>query len=308
MVIPTKFLLPHELAIPKAEMEGQDFKYSVNLWENITISLLCLYIDRLYNKYKAGWTSEHLETAYLDASHPNFEQRYRVLVHQDLENIITNLKKLRENIDNNSFAANFQVAMNFEALYFSQHLYQPLLYLGDDYINSDGVKMVEIKPVPLNKGERNLVEDIKKFFINNEEYFEDKQLYLLRNQSRKGIGFFEANNFYPDFILWLVKGRKQYVTFIDPKGIRNLAGVNDPKIRLAQIIKTDIEPRLNDSMVKLNSFIISNTPLDSVKWWKLEYPSSDTKEQLDMFNKEHVLFQEEQKESYVKIMLKEIQK
>lgn len=298
----------YELAIPKEEMEGQDFKYSVNLWENITISLLCLYIDRLYNKYKAGWTSEHLETAYLDASHPNFEQRYRVLVHQDLENIITNLKKLRENIDTNSFAANFQVAMNFEALYFSQHLYQPLLYLGDDYINSDGVKMVEIKPVPLNKGERNLVEDIKKFFINNEEYFEDKQLYLLRNQSRKGIGFFEANNFYPDFILWLVKGRKQYVTFIDPKGIRNLAGISDPKIRLAQIIKTDIESRLNDSMVKLNSFIISNTPLDSVKWWKLEHPSNDAKEQLDMFNKEHVLFQEEQKESYVKIMLEEIQK
>lgn len=109
-------------------------------------------------------------------------------------------------------------------------------------------------------------------------------------------------------ILWLVKGRKQYVTFIDPKGIRSLAGVNDPKIRLAQIIKTDIEPRLNDSMVKLNSFIISNTPLDSVKWWKLEYPSSDTQEQLDMFNEEHVLFQEEQKESYVKIMLEEIQK
>lgn len=61
-------------------------------------------------------------------------------------------------------------------------------------------------------------------------------------------------------------------------------------------------------MVKLNNFIISNTPLDSVKWWKLEYPSSDTQEQLDMFNKEHVLFQEEQKESYVKIMLEEIQK
>ena len=131
---------------------------------------------------------------------------------------------------------------------------------------------------------------------------------MLRNQSRKGIGFFEANNFYPDFILWLVKGRKQYVTFIDPKGIRNLAGISDPKIRLAQIIKTDIESRLNDSMVKLNSFIISNTPLDSVKWWKLEHPSNDAKEQLDMFNKEHVLFQEEQKESYVKIMLEEIQK
>lgn len=297
----------YELAIPKAEMEGQDFKYSVNLWETITITLLSLYIDRLYNKHKAKWTSEHLETAYLDASYSNFEQQYKVLVHQDLENVITNLKKLREQIDTDSFAATFQVAMNFEAIYFSQHLYQPLLYLGDGYVDSDSVKMIEIKPVPLNKGERNLVEDIKKFFINNEKFFEDKQLYLLRNQSRKGIGFFEANNFYPDFILWLVKGRKQYVTFIDPKGIRNLAGINDPKIQLAKIIKTDIEHRLHDSLVKLNSFIISNTPLDCVKWWKSKH-SSNTQEQLNMFNEEHVLFQEEQKDCYVKIMLDEIQK
>ena len=106
-------------------MEGQDFKYSVNLWETITITLLSLYIDRLYNKHKAKWTSEHLETAYLDASYSNFEQQYKVLVHQDLENVITNLKKLREQIDTDSFAATFQVAMNFEAIYFSQHLYQP---------------------------------------------------------------------------------------------------------------------------------------------------------------------------------------
>ena len=49
--------------------------------------------------------------------------------------------------------------------------------------------------------------------------FKGTELYLLRNQSRgKGIGFFEAGNFYPDFILWLLVPDRQYVTFVDPKG------------------------------------------------------------------------------------------
>jgi hypothetical protein len=36
-----------------------------------------------------------------------------------------------------------------------------------------------------------------------------------RNMSRgKGVGFFEAGNSHPDFILWMLVGGKQYVTFI----------------------------------------------------------------------------------------------
>ena len=39
----------------------------------------------------------------------------------------------------------------------------------------------------------------------NAEEFEGKPIYLLRNRSRaRGLGFFEAGNFYPDFILWVV--------------------------------------------------------------------------------------------------------
>ncbi len=34
-----------------------------------------------------------------------------------------------------------------------------------------------------------------------------KELYLLRNLSKgRGVGFFEAGNFHPDFILWLLGG------------------------------------------------------------------------------------------------------
>jgi len=39
-------------------------------------------------------------------------------------------------------------------------------------------------------------------------------------QQGKGIGFFEANNFYPDFILWLLTEDRQYIAFVAPKGLR----------------------------------------------------------------------------------------
>ena len=51
----------------------------------------------------------------------------------------------------------------------------------------------------------------------------------------RGVGFFEAGNFHPDFIVWLLAGDRQHVTFVDPKGIRNV-GVDDPKIRFFETI------------------------------------------------------------------------
>ncbi|MCV4607674.1 hypothetical protein OFB74_32735, partial [Escherichia coli] len=82
----------------------------------------------------------------------------------------------------------------------------------------------------------------------------------------RGIGFFEAGNFYPDFILWLLINGKQYVNFIDPKGLRNLDGPEDPKIEFHSTIK-QLQSRLKDQDVILNSFIISSTSFENIKGW-----------------------------------------
>ncbi len=105
-------------------------------------------------------------------------------------------------------------------------------------------------------------------------------------------GFFEANNFFPDFILWLVIGDKQYVSFIDPKGLRQIHGLQDPKIQLHKSIKTTIQVKLNDPNIELNSFIISNTPYNQLTHWKGQ-------ESLEDFNTNHILFQKEQKHFYI---------
>jgi hypothetical protein len=57
-----------------------------------------------------------------------------------------------------------------------------------------------------------------------------RELYLVRNLIKgKRVGFFEAGNFYPDFILWLMADGEQHFGFVDPKGIRSL-GWSDPNI------------------------------------------------------------------------------
>ena len=92
-------------------------------------------------------------------------------------------------------------------------------------------------------------------------------MYLLRNQSRgRGIGFFKAGNFHPDFILWLLTTDRQYVSFVDPKGLLHVHGTNDPKIRFHETVK-GLEQRLGDARVTLNSFVVSVTPHKQVGWW-----------------------------------------
>jgi hypothetical protein len=154
--------------------------------------------------------------------------------------------------------------------------------------------IVEINPAPLNKGERQFVEDLKAFHDGNASFFGTRELYLLRNLSKgRGVGFFEAGNFHPDFILWLIVGGKQHVMFVDPKGIRNL-GPTDPKIQFYETIK-EIEQRLGDANVHLQSFIVSNTPSATMRMlWNMEKSE---------MRKRHVLFQEEDRDSYVGSML-----
>jgi hypothetical protein len=60
---------------------------------------------------------------------------------------------------------------------------------------------------------------------------------------------------------------RQYISFVDPKGLRNCDGTEDPKLKFYDMIK-NIERRLADPSVILHSFIISRTPLRQIRWWR----------------------------------------
>jgi superfamily II DNA or RNA helicase len=275
----------YRLLIPPQELEFQGFD-AVRRWEEIALALLKKYLDRLYKHRKQEWEADFLEYHELTEDDPNFLKEYRLLIEESQQTIADKLEELKALLSDGKFT-DWSFG-NLTAIRFGQHLYQPLLHFKSD--------LVEVSPVSLNDGEKDFVCDLRDFYEGQKPFFEGKELYLLRNMSRgRGIGFFEAGNFYPDFILWLLVGGRQYVTFVDPKGIRNLDGKDDPKIRFHKTIK-DLEATLGDPDITLNSFIISNTPFGQVSWWTDEMGK-------DEFTKANVLFQKDDRSTYIRQML-----
>lgn len=304
----------YNLFIPEPQVLFTDFGSQTAMWYDIIVTLLKGYVDKVYNNAKSRWMSRNVEPAYLDSSHPNFEEEYRVLMHKELfknedeAGFCKAINMLKKELTEGTFSQSIKIANSndFEALCIAGHLYQPLLYLNDSNFKHKEIgNLIEVKPVALNKGERDFVCDIQRFFDNTPEYFEDKSLYLLRNKSRKGIGFFDESGFYPDFIVWLVKGEHQFVSFIDPKGITHLNGFSNSKIQLHRVIRDVIELGLNDENITLNSYIISNTEMKDVKHW-VDFPELDFDSKQKKFNEHHIYFQGDQKESYIKLMLDNI--
>lgn len=280
----------YRLQIPAEELACDAFE-KVRLWEEIAISLLRKYTERYYTFRKREWELPHLEYRDLEANDPNFlvretpgEYGYRILIDKSQDEIVARLTELKAAIERGDLGPwEFR---GMKALWFGKHLYQPLLYLDTN--------VVEISPAPLNKGEWQFIEDLKAFYGTAGGFFEDKELYLLRNLSKgRGVGFFEAGNFHPDFILWLLAGGKQHIIFVDPKGIRNI-GSSDPKVQFYKTIK-DIEERLADPGVDLQSFVVSNTPSHVMQLlWNMDKAAMRAK---------NVLFQEEDQATYIGAML-----
>jgi hypothetical protein len=278
----------YHLLIPKEELAFTNFG-KVRLWQEIATVLLKKYCDGYYKHRKNEYEMPYLEYCDLSADDPNFFDEYRFLIDESREDIIETLQQLKCSIDRGELR-DIDLA-NFQAISFGQHLYEPLIHLKSD--------LVEVRPVHLNEGERDFIIDLRSFYLENQAAFRKKELYLLRNQSwGRGVGFFEAGNFYLDFILWLVDGRHQHITFVDPKGISHLKGPDDLKISFYRSIK-ELEARLGDTNVILHSFILSHTPYERVSWWGGGMTLAD-------FESRHVLFTKPDRNIYISKMVHEI--
>lgn len=288
----------YQLYIPASELEATG-KSSLRLRHELVATLLKSYLDKYYRHRRAAYQAEHLQLRVLTPEHDNFYEQYEVEVKRGEEQIAESLQRIKAALaEADPVEWTEELVSGLSVYNFGQHLYQPLIYLNEKQIKD----LVKVSPVALNKGEHRFVEDIKNFYLNEQErgeegFFSVRSLYLLRNRSRKGVGFFENNNFYPDFILWLVEGDFQYIVFVDPKGIRNLRGMDDPKLNLHLTLGETIEPRLEDPGVALDAYIISNTKFDQVDWW--------TEKGMQEFNDRHVYFQQDQR-NYIELMFSDI--
>ncbi len=285
----------YKLHIPEGELSFDNFE-STRTWQEIGTILLKKYMDRRFNFTKSEFIAKNAFTRILDKTHPNFEKEYKIAIEKSQKSIIEKVNELKQLIEDKAFIKDFEVQHNvFKAIHFDNHLFEPLLWLAPKYVGSEE-KNIKIEPVQLNDSEKDFVLQLRDFVQKGSGFFKDKELYLLRNKSRKGIGFFEANNFYPDFLLWLVVGKKQYLSFIDPKGLRQVSGFEDPKLKFYETVKS-IEQRISDKDFHLSSFIITPTKLEELKHWR-------GGETLQGFNDRNVYFQSQGE--YVKTVLEKM--
>ena len=285
----------YEIEIPRERM-----KFSSNMaddilrWEEIASALLKKYLERFYKLKRSRWEQKHLEYRFLDEQDRNLlwneeneQHQYVVSVNVEREDLIEEIMKLKKSIENGNPRS--LKSGDFNILFESKHLYQPLIYVGKE------VSYIKVKPVALNEGERIFVEGLESYVKKQIDFFKDKEVYLLRNQSRgTGVGFFDEGAFYPDFILWILWDGFQYISFVDPHGMRH-ARLEDPKLKFYERIK-EIEDSLrqHDDRITLNSFIVSTTAHKTGSpWWGSDL---DIKE----FHNSNIFFQKEDSDLYIK--------
>lgn len=281
----------YNLFVPSHKMGFNSFT-NVFLWQEIAETLLKKYIDQFYLFYKNEFHSEHIEAIVLNGTEDNFisEYNFRLNSAEDIKQYQNKVEELAKEVLKPAFT---QIQISSEARAFDNplHLYKPLVYIGKSYEN-----LIKVSPIALDQSEKQFLDDLFTYVTTNPESLKDKEIHVLRNQSRKGIGFFtDGNNFYPDFILWVVEKDKQYIKFIDPKGIRNSRGMNDPKIQFHKVIKEKIQPQVESQGIVLDSYIISNTSYLEVNW-------KDSFEIKD-FNDQNVYFQKENASTYIDSIL-----
>jgi len=272
----------YRLLIPPGRLDGGDFA-NVHLWQQVAAELLKRYCDHFYNYRKREFIEPRLELRELTREDDNFpeDNQYQLVVDGSEEQVIQSIKQIKKELEERK--DDFLRVGDLCACSFGRHLYQPLFHVRK------GGK-IKIMPVALNESEYQFVEDLKNYCDEHHNDFEKAgaELFLLRNMSRgRGVGFFEAGNFYPDFILWLLEGGKQYVTFVEPHGLLH-EGPGSSKVLFHEKIK-EVETRLGDPSVILNSFVLSWTRHGRLDWGL-------TRDELE---NRHVLFMAEDRDGYI---------
>ena len=269
----------------------------------IALMVLKDYIQKFYRKEEKKKTMDYLEVEPLSiGKHSDMFPEDKEVIIKIPKNLINNIEEVRKQLsqyENKDTVPEEWKTWDSFLVHLDNHLYTPLV------IWKKNIEAIKSIPAKLNEGEKKFVDDLRKFINRNKNSLEGIDLFLLRNLSRKGIGFFISSGFYPDFIIWVKNGNKQYMIFVDPKGIRNLGNFNDDKIQFCVSYIKEIEEKINEELrnkkenvsLNLNAFIISVSRYDDIKTTFGE--GNNSKEE---FLKRNILFQEDK--GYIDDMFK----
>lgn len=287
----------YTLYIPASELIINQFS-DIQKQQVILVQLLLDYTYHFYRALKGAYEGQFYEIVMVDENNGSLitEYKFEIEDSDDGNEYLKRLEILKKLVEEKKIGAIKEDSItNMVAICFEQHLYYPLFGFDD----SDKKAIVPLKLTPLAlaaNSEVRFVQDLKTFSQSSQgkALIGNKSLYLLRNADNKakGLGFALAGNFYPDFLLWLVDDStgEQWLSFIDPKGLRNIS-LDSPKLNLYKEIK-ELETKLTEQLkpeekpLILNAFILSDTNyMDLVAMGKKE-----PKEDLEA---KHILFMED---------------
>jgi hypothetical protein len=283
----------YELYCPETYIMPQKFEDLGRLAEIVEM-ILKRYVQTYFDHNKNNWIQDNLNVRPLDSDHGNLNfGGYLVNVKETDSFAISEVQALAKSgskVVIRKGAPGYITNVSFD-----RHLYQPLL--AKENINSS---QLSIQPQGLNVGEKQFVCDLKRYLKLHANIFSDKDVFLLRNLPRRGIGFFETSYFYPDFIIWVKTEERQNIIFVDPKGIGlNTMGLYDEKIMLHERIK-DFEKKIlaknKDVSVILDSFIVSVTRYEDVR------ASFGRRQRSEIEENQGILFQEDR--NYIEKIMK----
>lgn len=266
----------YQYLIPSDHLKINNIK-RLNEVTDFAIMALKVYMDKFFKYEKEAWEDKYLEYGELEATDNNFVDEYKIRITEEVggdygkelekfikdATIILNTNKGLKEYEKSALANQFVL---FD---FRHHLYAPLVCVKKNNLK------IQVSPVQMNEDEKKFVDLLDCYMKNHVTEWNDKSLYLLRNKSKVGMGFFEAGNFYPDYILWIDTEGKQYINFIDPKGLLHFTP-KDAKIQFYKKIKeleTRLAPTSGNKTIVLNSFIMSSTRgADLRNWWHMLSP------------------------------------
>lgn len=278
----------YNLWMMERQIEVNDFSVQKKLHQYAEM-VLKDYLNKFYADSEKKYLTKNLKAHLLNTSlFPELFPEDNTIILKVPKDMVEEVLKLKDEIEN--FYS--QDVQRIPTIHFDKHLYSPIAVFrkGTDY---EEIKTI---PVKLNKGETDFVSHLRTWLITHSKKLEGKEVFILRNISKKGLGFFiETASFYPDFICWIKQNNQQDIIFIDPKGILMMGNANDEKIRFCTNTINEIQNALrlklrdegNATTLNLFAYILSVTPYMKVK---LKFGNGNLT-RAD-FKNNHILFQE----------------
>ncbi|MDD9823279.1 MAG: DEAD/DEAH box helicase family protein [Gammaproteobacteria bacterium] len=243
----------------KAPVERGAANFSGNMKQlgDIALAGLQKYADRLHHTRQIRWQTEHMTAEELDEAHGNFKD-YIVQIPRDQKELIERIKQAVQQ-------ANWeheQQAGDLPNVHFDRHLFQPLLCGSGENVT--------LIPAGLVESEKKFVASLRDYCESHREQIKELEIFLLRNLPHRGVGFPDesGDNFYPDFILWVKRGKDQRVVFVEPHGLlQDPVPAENSKVKLHKWLE-EISKRWGGryaQQMEIDSFIVSDTHPDELR-------------------------------------------